>query len=89
MCVYVCVCLLSPACRLLRGGGAGRVSLPASPEVHREVSVGLISQNVRVHVLREMALQKASVLLSHSGPQIGSDSCLRVHHPSVANVSAS
>lgn len=39
VCVCVCVCThrsacFLPACRLLRGGGAGRVSLPASPEVH-------------------------------------------------------
>lgn len=37
VCVCVCAhqsaCFL-PACRLLQGGGAGRVSLPASPEVH-------------------------------------------------------
>lgn len=42
-----------------------------------------------MHVLRETAFHKASVLLSRTGPQMGSDSCLRVHHPSVANVSAS
>lgn len=70
-------------------GGGRTVSLPVSPRVHREVSVGLVSQNVRVHVLHEMASQISSTPLSRSPLQIGSDSCLHTHHPSVANVSAS